>query len=143
MGSEMCIRDRPEAPSGEWIDYMRKIPGQAKSEIVADDHPDAQLAILKYQVLQTIDRHTLLEIKLETGRTHQIRLQCSTRNLPVVGDFQYEAKDSFGPYEPDERKRRIALHARFLKFEHPMSKEMVSCTAPLSGAWNDYSIQID
>lgn len=129
--------------AGEWVDFMRKIPGQAKSEIVSKDHPDAQLAILKFKVLQEFEQNTLLEINLETGRTHQIRLQCASRNLPIVGDFQYDAKVSFGEFEPDERKRRIGLHARFLKFEHPISKEMVAQTAPLSGAWNDYPIDVD
>lgn len=132
----------PEDESGEWTDFMRKIPGQAKSEVVEADHPDAQLAILKYQILQRFEARALLEIKLETGRTHQIRLQCAQRNLPVVGDFQYNAQASFGEFQPDERKRRIALHARYLKFEHPMTREIVSITAPLSGPWNDYPIDM-
>ena len=137
------VEGTPDEESGEWIDYMRKIPGQAKSEIVADDHPDAQLAILKYRCLQSFENQTLLEIKLETGRTHQIRIQCSSRMLPVVGDFQYDAVQSFGEHEPDERKRRIALHARYLKFEHPISREMVAQTAPLTGPWNNFDIQVE
>ena len=71
---------------------------------------------------------------------HQIRLQCACRNLPIVGDVQYNASESFGPPEPNERKRRIGLHARYLKFEHPISGEIVSQTAPLSGPWLDYKI---
>lgn len=146
------VEGQPSAESGEWADYMRKIPGQAKSEIVAEDHPDAQLAILKYKCLQPVQESrpsdsskelSLLEIKLETGRTHQIRLQCSARQLPIVGDVMYGSQLSFGEVEPDERKRRIALHARFLRFEHPIFKEIVSNTAPLSGAWGEYDIQFN
>lgn len=133
----------PTDDSGEWIDFMRKIPGQAKSEVVAEDHPDAQLAILKYQTLQKFENSALLEIKLETGRTHQIRLQCGSRQHPIVGDLQYDAQTSFGEFEPNERKRRIGLHARFLKFEHPISKEILSNTAPLSGEWLQYPIEAE
>ncbi len=137
------VEGRPQDAAGEWADYIRKIPGQAKSEVVDENHPDAQLAILKYQVKQEFDGTTLLEIKLETGRTHQIRLQCSSRGLPIVGDVQYNSQISFGEFEPDERKRRIALHARFLKLEHPISNEIVSNTAPLSGPWSDFPINTD
>lgn len=133
----------PTKDSGEWVDFMRKIPGQAKSEVVAEDHPDAQLAILKYRTLQKFENSALLEIKLETGRTHQIRLQCSSRQHPIVGDLQYDAQTSFGEFEPNERKRRIGLHARFLKFEHPISKEILSNTAPLSGEWLHYPIEAE
>ena len=132
----------PKEESGEWVDYMRKVPGEARSEIVDEDHPDGQLAVLKYSLLQRWDSRSLLEIRLETGRTHQIRLQCSSRNLPIVGDRQYNSEVSFGPDEPDERKRQIALHARLLKFSHPISKEVVSITAPLSGSWDEFDIQV-
>ncbi|MEC9092848.1 MAG: RNA pseudouridine synthase [Planctomycetota bacterium] len=135
---------RPPEPSGEWMDYMRKIPGKAQSEIVDEQHPHARLAILKYRCIQEFKSpHSLLEITLETGRTHQIRLQCSSRNLPIVGDFQYQATSNFGEPQPDERKRQIALHARFLKFQHPMTRELLSHIAPLSGPWNQYPITID
>ena len=134
------VEGTPESASGEWIDYMRKIPGEAKSEIVDADHDEGKLAVLKYRTLTDFGVKSLLEIRLETGRTHQIRLQCACRNLPIVGDVQYNASESFGPPEPNERKRRIGLHARYLKFEHPISGEIVSQTAPLSGPWLDYKI---
>jgi 23S rRNA pseudouridine1911/1915/1917 synthase len=133
----------PDSNAGEWVDYMRKIPGEAKSEIVQERDLKAQLAILRYKIIAKWASNSLLEIELETGRTHQIRLQCSCRGLPIVGDLQYHSKLSFGAAEPDERKRRIALHARFLKFEHPVSKEMVSRIAPLSETWDDFSIPAD
>ncbi|MEE2639860.1 MAG: RNA pseudouridine synthase [Planctomycetota bacterium] len=135
------VEGHPSEDSGEWVDYMRKIPGQAMSEILPEDDPNAQLAILKYRTLEKFQDRSLLEIRLETGRTHQIRLQCGSRKLPIVGDLQYGAQTSFGPPEPDARKRRIGLHARSLKFEHPMTRDFHFLTAPLSGAWMDLSIQ--
>lgn len=137
------VEGNPGEPFGEWVDFMRKIPGEARSETVPEEHPDAQLAILKYELLQSTDRYSLLEIRLETGRTHQIRVQCASRGLPIVGDFQYNAKDCFGEFEPDERKRRIALHARLLKLEHPMTREVVSITAPLPATWHDFSFDYE
>ena len=45
------VEGTPESASGEWIDYMRKIPGEAKSEIVDADHDEGKLAVLKYRTL--------------------------------------------------------------------------------------------
>lgn len=77
----------------------------------------------------------LLEIELETGRTHQIRVQCSSRGLPLLGDELYGSKVPFGPPSADARERVIALHARTLKFRHPMTREPVEVVAPLPTYW--------
>lgn len=115
--------------------WMRKIPDRAQSEVVDESHPDAKNAILDFRVLAKAGERTLLEIELQTGRTHQIRLQCSTMGWPIVGDRLYGATDTFGPETADERQRWIALHARRLAFEHPISKTTVDQTAPLSEHW--------
>ena len=121
---------------GTWEDYMRKVPGEARSELTADNHPDAKLAQLEFRTLAQNDGRTLLEIKLITGRTHQIRLQCGSRGLPILGDELYGSSDSFGPETSDVRKRWIALHARRLAFEHPISKTPIDQTAPLPDYWH-------
>jgi len=77
----------------------------------------------------------LLEIELETGRTHQIRVQCSSRGLPLLGDELYGSQTPFGPPSADARERVIALHARTLKFRHPMTREPVEVVAPLPAYW--------
>lgn len=125
----------PESNHGIWSDWMRKIPDQAKSEIVAEDHPDSKQAILNFEVLAHSDGRSLIEIELETGRTHQIRLQCASRNMPIIGDQLYGSMTSFGPDTEDLRKRWIALHARRLAFTHPISSEAVDQTAPLPEHW--------
>ena len=129
------VEGAPTESEGRLEHWMRKIPDQAKSEIVASEHPDAKKAILDFRVLGTGDKRTLLEIELQTGRTHQIRLQCSTASWPIMGDRLYGASETFGPQTADERQRWIALHARRLAFEHPISKTRVDQTAPLSEHW--------
>ncbi len=133
------VEGSPPESTGRWVDPMRKIPDQAKSEIVAPDHPEAKQAVLNYRVLGCGDGFSFLEINLETGRTHQIRLQCAARGFPIAGDELYGATTSFGPQTDDLRKRWIALHARTIAFEHPIQHEPVEQVAPLPSHWNQFS----
>lgn len=137
-----CVEGSPREDQGCWQDAMRKIPGEARSEIVPADHPDAQKAVLHFQVIERLEDCSWLEIQMETGRTHQIRLQCSSRGLPIIGDRQYGSARSFGPAEDDDRRRWIALHARRLAFKHPMTREQVDITAPLSVHWNSLGLAL-
>ena len=126
---------------GTWTDHLRKVPGQARSEIVPPDHPQARHAVLHYQVLQKTTLHTLLEIELETGRTHQIRLQAGSRGFPILGDELYGSQQPFGPQTTDQRQRWIALHARSLQINHPMTRLPISITAPLPVYWLALNLQ--
>lgn len=121
--------------TGHWHDWMRKIPDKAMSEIVSENEPDAREATLDYAVLDRHNGMTLLEINLGTGRTHQIRLQASSRGVPILGDELYGSDIAFGPQTTDLRKRWIALHARRIAFEHPILHEPVDVTAPLPEHW--------
>jgi RluA family pseudouridine synthase len=129
------VEGQPIEDQGTWTDYMRKVPGEAKSEIVDRGHPEAQLAILHYTVKERTAAGAWLEIELETGRTHQIRLQCSAHGFAVRGDALYGAQTPFGPETLDERAKVIALHARLLAFRHPMTQEPVEVEAPLPIYW--------
>ncbi|MEC8338685.1 MAG: RNA pseudouridine synthase [Planctomycetota bacterium] len=120
---------------GAWTDHMRKIPGRAKAEIVSPDHPDAREARLTYRVLEATEFGSLLEITLETGRMHQIRLQAKARGFPVIGDTRYGSVHSFGIQYDDPRLRSIALHGRVLSFQHPMTRDSVTVEAPLTEDW--------
>lgn len=130
------VANTPTEQSGRWQDFMRKIPDEARSEIVEPNHPDAKEALLDYRVLSSDQSKSLLEIQLETGRTHQIRLQCSHRGFPILGDAMYGSEIEFGPQTTDLRKRWIALHARRLAFDHPIrDHQPVDQTAPLPECW--------
>jgi 23S rRNA pseudouridine1911/1915/1917 synthase len=124
---------------GKWTDHLHKRHGMAQSIVVPADDPRGKIAILRYRVMARLSWQgsavTWLEIQLETGRTHQIRVQCASRGHAVAGDSQYGAKLLFGEHDEDERRRGIALHARQLGFNHPMSGEPVDVVAPLPSAW--------
>jgi 23S rRNA pseudouridine1911/1915/1917 synthase len=123
--------------AGSWTDFMRKVPGEPRSEIVPGDSPDAQLAKLRYSVLRTTTEISLLQIELETGRTHQIRLQTASRGFPIVGDVLYGANLPFGPQTDDLRLRWIGLMARRLRFLHPMTQEIVDLVSPPLSPWRE------
>jgi RluA family pseudouridine synthase len=127
--------DVPDS-EGCWVDSMRKIPDEARSEIVDSDHPEGKEAILNFRLLRQSHGLSLLEIQLQTGRTHQIRVQCSARGCPIVGDTLYGSSMAFGPQTPDIRKRWIALHSRQIMLEHPVDKTPVACVAPLADYWS-------
>lgn len=130
-----CVQQQPAPAAGTWRDFLRKVPGQARAEVAAANHPDAQLALLDYRALEAAPWGAWLEIELKTGRTHQIRVQAASRGHPVLGDAQYGSMFPFGPRQEDERLRAIALHARSLTFRHPKTREPISVTAPVSADW--------
>jgi 23S rRNA pseudouridine1911/1915/1917 synthase len=143
---------------GMWTDYLHKRHGMPQSIVVPKGDPRGKIAIMRYRV---IDRTSIagrsrvstssdsvndpgqngramctwLEIELETGRTHQIRVQAASRGHAVIGDAQYGSAIPFGEQFEDERLRAIALHARQLGFNHPMSGEPVDIIAPTPSAW--------
>ena len=127
--------------SGTWTDYVRKVPGEARSELVAEDKTEGKVAVLHFRVLDRLPFGCCLEIELETGRTHQIRVQAASRGHAVLGDYLYGSQMPFGPQTHNERERWIALHARSLKIRHPMTKEAVQQLAPLPEAWQELGFE--
>ena len=102
---------------------------------------DGREAVTHYRVLQDFTYFSFLEVWLETGRTHQIRVHMNHIHHPIVGDPDYSGRDSQLKRLPQQLKRRgqhllkllprQALHARRLSFIHPQSKEKVSFESPL------------
>lgn len=121
---------------GTWEDFIRKVPDEPRAEIVSRDQPEGRLAVLHYRTLESQPWGTWLQIELETGRFHQIRLQAAQRGHPILGDVLYGSAMLFGIQHEDTRLRAIALHARTLGFLHPMSHKPVSVEAPLPEAWS-------
>jgi 23S rRNA pseudouridine1911/1915/1917 synthase len=154
-----------EPDGAKWTDHLHKRHGMAQSIVVPADDPRGKIAVMRYRVRKYIadpswvgganDKDasrpgrdgramcTMLEVELETGRTHQIRVQAASRGHPVVGDAQYGSTRPFGEQFEDERLRAIALHARHLGFNHPMTNEPVDVIAPLPPAWEEIATAID
>ena len=124
--------------NGTWEDHLRKIHGRSFVEVVDANHPKGKHAVLHYRRVRDHDDATLLEIELETGRTHQIRVQLASRGFPILGDDQYGSEITFGPTFDDARDRAIALHARTLEFDHPMTKERVTVAAETNENWPEF-----
>jgi 23S rRNA pseudouridine1911/1915/1917 synthase len=124
--------------SGTWTDYLKKVEGDPRSVVTAEGDPEGQKAILHYKVVKHVSEpqpSTLLEITLETGRTHQIRIQCASRGHALLGDEMYRSPHHFGPPTDNERERMVALHARSLSFWNPVSRGVMTFVAPLPEYW--------
>jgi 23S rRNA pseudouridine1911/1915/1917 synthase len=119
-------------PSDECVDYLRKDERHRRMHVVPSSLPDAQLARLTYRRLRAIRQDSLLEVQLETGRKHQIRLQLAHRGYPILGDRKYGSHRSW--------PSGIALHARSLIIAHPVGGARLEFLAPLPDAWRDSGI---
>jgi 23S rRNA pseudouridine1911/1915/1917 synthase len=132
------VLERPPEPAdGTLHDFLLKHAEQAHVEVVSPETVGAKSATLHYRTLRIGDGGTLVEIELETGRMHQIRVQFGSRGWPIVGDTEYGATRLYDATESpaDPRDARIALHARSLTFLHPIRYDSVTVTAPLPAAW--------
>jgi 23S rRNA pseudouridine1911/1915/1917 synthase len=118
------VKNAPSTKNGVLEAYLKKNEKQNKSYVVADGTPGAKKASLEYKVLQSSDKYHLLEVKLHTGRHHQIRVQLASMGCIIKGDLKY----GFPRSNPNAG---IDLHSRFLGFEHPVSKQYISITAPV------------
>jgi len=137
------VEGNVQPDEGTWTDCLHKRHGMAQSIVVPEGDPRGKLAVMRYRVLERMDGlSTWLEVELETGRTHQIRVQSASRGHPVVGDTQYGSAIPFGEQFDDERLRAIALHARQLGFNHPMTSEPVDVIAPLPSAWKSLGLTL-
>ncbi|QDV70607.1 Ribosomal large subunit pseudouridine synthase D [Rosistilla carotiformis] len=129
------VSGTPTEPTGTWRDWMRKISDRAEAEIVDAEHPEAKQAILNYELVASVGDLSCLRIGLETGRTHQIRLQAAHRGFPIVGDSLYGSQIDFGPQSTEPRKRPIALHARQIVFRHPKTGKATSVLVDVPEVW--------
>jgi 23S rRNA pseudouridine1911/1915/1917 synthase len=117
------VETRPAIPSAELVHYLTKNEKQNKSYAGTIPGKGAKKAVLHYTFIKDTDKYYLLEIKLITGRHHQIRCQLAASGMPVKGDLKYGARRS----NPDGS---ISLHAHRLEFIHPIRNVPVVIEVP-------------
>jgi 23S rRNA pseudouridine1911/1915/1917 synthase len=112
--------------SGRIETLIGRHPVHRKKQAVLQE--EGRTAITHYRILETFDQTTLLRVRIETGRTHQIRVHTAHLGHPIVGDTVYgRARRNRLPMEP----ARQMLHAARLSFNHPDSGKRLSFEAPL------------
>jgi 23S rRNA pseudouridine1911/1915/1917 synthase len=132
-----------EPAVGAWIDWLLKIGDESRSAAATAETPGAKEAVLRYRRLAKLAGGTLLELRPETGRMHQLRVQAALRGWPIVGDRLYGAQTDFGAPAEVARDRPIGLHGRALTFLHPVHYEPITVTAPLPELWRTLGISPD
>ncbi len=125
------LHGTPERDRGTLTDLLLRDKRERKTYVVTEPGKCVQEAILDYHVLGRSEAMTLVQIQLKTGRTHQIRAQFSSRNLPLVGDRKYSTL---------EDGCNIALWSYQLSFSHPDSGEpmMFTCPPPELFPWREF-----
>ena len=117
-------RNAPAQPEGRLQHWITTVERTNKSTAHTAPRPGAKEARLSYRQIASSERYHLLEVTLETGRKHQIRVQLAAIGCPIRGDLKYGDKRS----NPDGG---ISLMARHVEFIHPVSRELISLTAPV------------
>ena len=121
------VAGQPELPEATLEHYLRKDERHRKMHVTNAQAEGAQLARLRYQQLARKGNASLLQVELETGRKHQIRVQLAKIGHPIVGDRKYGSDTEFAT--------GIALHSKRLELEHPVLKEAMCFEAPVPRQW--------
>ncbi len=112
------VEGRIKESKGSWHSKLLELPNYTVVESV-----DGKDAITHFEVIRRSTKYTYVKFRLETGKKHQIRVQCQMHSHPVVGDFRYGSTES--PI------KRLCLHACTLGFRHPFTKRDIEFTSPL------------
>jgi 23S rRNA pseudouridine1911/1915/1917 synthase len=125
------VKNKPKNVRDTLIGFLKKNPKNNKSTSYSSEIKGSKKAILHYKILKSLDNYHLLEVDLETGRHHQIRCQLARIGSPIKGDLKYG-------FDRSNKDSSIHLHARKIKFVHPISKENISIIAPTPNdtIWN-------
>lgn len=132
------VHGKPKESGGVWKDLLYKDAAKNKTFVVDRKRKGVKEASLAYRTVATLSdtpagECSLLHIQLHTGRTHQIRVQTSSRGMPLVGDGKYGARDHGLP---------MGLWSYRLTFAHPRkrSKTIDICHGPTEGAFAWFSL---
>ncbi len=122
------VESPPTATEGELTHWVRKNDSAHRMEIAPAGTLGAQEARLRYQTIGNERLGTLLEVRLLTGRKHQIRLQLAAIGCPIVGDRKYGSERAFLDHAS-------ALHCVRLAIHHPITGERLEFRAPPPATW--------
>jgi 23S rRNA pseudouridine1911/1915/1917 synthase len=127
------VRNRPQPTEGNLVHWLVKNSQKNVTKAHDKEVAGSQRAELNYKLIGELNGYYLIEVDPITGRPHQIRVQLSTLDCPIVGDNKYG-------YPRGSLLKSICLHARKLQFTHPVKKEPVSIFAPLpqDGFWERF-----
>lgn len=118
------VKKNDIAPESTLTDWLTRNERQNKSYAHNREVPGAKKAVLSYKVRSMSDNYMLLEVRLMTGRHHQIRCQLAHMGCPIKGDLKYGSPRS----NPDGS---ISLMSRRVEFVHPVSKKTIAVEAPV------------
>ena len=116
----------PPSPEGELTDLLFYDRTRSKSFVVTRERKGVKRAALTYRVLEERPPYTLVRVSLQTGRTHQIRVQFASRGMPLRGDRKYGAPREDVP---------LRLCACRLRFPHPITGERMEFTTEPEEGW--------
>ena len=118
------VENKPKNDVCTLENFLRKNEVQNKSYVVKESDKGSKKAVLHYKFIASSDKYHLLEIELETGRHHQIRVQLQNIGCSIKGDLKYGAARS-------NKDGSISLHARSVRFIHPTKKTEMCIVAPV------------
>lgn len=126
--------DAPAEPEGTLTHWIVRNERQNKSYAYGHEVPGAKKAVLRYRVIGHSDNYHLIEVRLLTGRHHQIRCQLAAIGCPIKGDLKYGARRS----NPDGS---ISLLSHEIEFVHPVTKAVVHVVSPLpdDNLWKSFA----
>ncbi|MGH2064554.1 RluA family pseudouridine synthase [Aerococcus urinaeequi] len=122
------VNGKPKQASNRLEDYLYKNRQKNKVSIVSEHHKEGKKAVLDYSVIASKDGLSLVSVQLQTGRSHQIRVQLAGMGTPIWGDQKYGQHYS-------HVGQQIALWAQSLTLEHLVKKVPLTVESPLPKAY--------
>jgi len=126
------VEGRVDPPAGRLVDWVGPDQRHRRMHIVGEKLPGAKQARMSYRRLAAVHGDSLLEVELETGRKHQIRLQLAHHGWPILGDRKYGSQRRWAD--------GIALLARSLVITHPVRAEPLELESPLPDEWLSFGV---
>lgn len=136
------VRGVPRQTTDRLVNYLKKDVQANTVRVVPQSEEGAKKAILNYKLLQTLQTSegplSLMQVQLETGRSHQIRIQMAHMGCPLWGDQRYG-------YGINKKGQQLALYAVKLRLVHPTKKDSMQfiCYPPAIAPWTAFNLNIE